>query len=339
MPDGLLLIDKPDGLRSADCVARVRRRFGKNTRVGHAGTLDSTASGLLVVLLGSATRLSDYVMKLPKTYEAAVHLGKATDTCDRSGQVVFCGDATKVDETSFDSALCSFWGERMQLPPEISALKLNGRPSHRIAREGGDARPARRPVLVTSLSRGTPISEGRVKISVTCGKGTYIRSIVRDIGLTLGCGAHVAELRRLSTGPFRVEDALMPDLSGGEFFGRGVPGRKIEDCLRSPREIGPAFHRVLLSRDAERRLMSGLCVPLADAGRYVPGFVELSGGLCVEGENMIGFADVVPCPASEKNGKGTGLESEKSVPCLKPRANIAVRRDGAPEISQEGVIR
>ncbi|MDR3231087.1 MAG: tRNA pseudouridine(55) synthase TruB [Synergistaceae bacterium] len=340
MPDGLLLIDKPAGLRSTDCVARVKRLFGKNTRTGHAGTLDSTASGLLIVLLGSATRLSDYVMKLPKVYEATVHLGQATDTCDGSGRIVFSGDATKVDETSFDSVLCSFWGDRMQLPPEISALKVNGRPSHHIAREGGDARPASRPVRVTSLRRRTPISEGRVKISVTCGKGTYIRSIVRDIGQALGCGAHVAELRRLSTGPFRVEDAFA--LSGGDVLDLETFGRKIGEHVRSPREIGPAFHRVLLSPDAERRLMSGLCVPLADAGRYVPGFVDLSGGLCVEGEDMIGFADVVPDVADGKTGKSAS-ESEKtssgtSLSCLRPRANIAVRRD-APADLPEGVSR
>jgi len=102
MPNGLLLIDKPEGVRSTDCVARVRRAFGRGTRVGHAGTLDSTASGLLVVLVGSATRLSDYVMRLPKVYSASVRLGAETDTCDRTGEVVFRGDAACADEAALD---------------------------------------------------------------------------------------------------------------------------------------------------------------------------------------------------------------------------------------------
>ncbi|MDR1875339.1 MAG: tRNA pseudouridine(55) synthase TruB [Synergistaceae bacterium] len=317
MPDGLLLIDKPEGLRSTDCVARVKRAFGGDTRTGHAGTLDSTASGLLVVLLGAATRLSDYVMKLPKTYEATIRLGSATDTCDGSGRTVFCGDASKVDEAAFDGALCSFLGERMQLPPEISALKVGGRPSHRIARAGGGARPAARAVLVTSIRRCSPIRDGRVKISVSCGKGTYIRSIVRDVGAALACGAHVAELRRLSTGPFSVGDAL----TGVD---RGID-RSIEAHVRSVREIGRAFHRILLSRDAERRLVNGLCVPLADAGSYVPGCVELSGGLYVEGENMIGFVDIVEDEANKKIKKNEAAVGPSScpAPCLRPRTNIS----------------
>jgi tRNA pseudouridine(55) synthase len=318
VPDGLLLIDKPKGLRSTECVARVKRRFGRDTRTGHAGTLDSTASGLLVVLLGAATRLSDYVMKLPKTYEALVCLGAATDTCDGSGRTIFCGDASKVDEPAFDSVLCSFLGERMQLPPEISALKVDGRVSHRIAREGGQARPAARPVLVTSIRRRSSIRGGRVKISVTCGRGTYIRAVVRDIGALLGCGAHVAELRRLATGPFRVDDALSE---------AGEEWRRIEERVRSVREIGPSFHRVLLSRNAERSLMNGLCVPLAEAGAYVPGSVELAGGLCVEGENMIGFADIIENEEPEKIGEKRGMEKFKTgaVPRLKPRTNVPAR--------------
>ncbi|MDR1733138.1 MAG: tRNA pseudouridine(55) synthase TruB [Synergistaceae bacterium] len=296
MPNGLLLIDKPVGLRSAECVARVKKHFA-GARVGHAGTLDSTASGLLIVLLGLATRLSDYVMKLSKVYEAEVCLGVSTDTCDSSGQVVFRGDAAKVDEAAFDSVLRSFWGERMQLPPGISALKVGGKPSHRIVRSGGAERPKARPVYVTSVKRCSPLREGRVRISVTCGKGTYIRSIVRDIGEILQCGACVTELRRLSTGPFHVRDALLPDAT-----------EEMELRLRSPAEVGAHFHRVSLSPDAERRLMDGLCVPLGEAGRYVPGSVSLSGGVYVEGKRMIGFADIE-----------TGAKGEL---CLRPKTNI-----------------
>lgn len=303
MPDGLLLIDKPVGLRSTECVARVKRVFGKNTRVGHAGTLDSTASGLLVLLLGSATRLSDYIMKLPKMYEALVCLGTATDTCDGSGQVVFYGDATKVSDAAFDRVLCSFWGQRMQVPPEISALKTGGKPFHRLARAGDEVRPAARPAVMTSVKRISSIEGGYVKISVICGKGTYIRSLVRDIGSKLGCGAHIAELRRFSTGPFCVTDAISPaSIDSKQVF-----------CLRSSREAGRMFHRILLTAEAEKNLLNGLGVSLAEAGCYVPGTVELAGGLCVEGETMIGFADIVEYRTNEE---------DVPVSYLKPVANI-----------------
>ncbi|MCL2010065.1 MAG: tRNA pseudouridine(55) synthase TruB [Synergistaceae bacterium] len=303
MPNGLLLIDKPAGLRSAECVARVKRLVTKNTRVGHAGTLDSTASGLLVVLLGAATRLSDYVMKMPKTYEARVRLGVSTDTCDASGQIVFRGDAAKIREEAFDRVLCSFWGTRAQRPPEISALKVNGKPSHMITREGGEANLAPRPVDVTSARRCSPISDGVVRISVACGKGTYIRALVRDIGEALGCGAHTEELRRLSIGPFSVNEAQTPD---------SLADSGISEKLRSLREVGGEFHRVVLTADAEKKLSHGLCVPLAEAGRYVPGNLELRHGLCVEGEAMMGFADIAL-------GEGRG-----GAFTLKPRVNVAV---------------
>ncbi|MDR1376136.1 MAG: tRNA pseudouridine(55) synthase TruB [Synergistaceae bacterium] len=302
MPNGLLLIDKPVGLRSTECVARVKRVFDKTTRVGHAGTLDSTASGLLIVLLGAATRLSDYAMKLPKNYEAAVKLGVSTDTCDASGRVVFCGDASKVDERAFDRALCSFWGTRMQLPPEISALKVNGKPSHKIAREGQISKLISRPVAVTSVVRRSPLVNDRVRISVTCGKGTYIRAIVRDIGKILGCGAHVEELRRLSIGPFLSLDACAME---------NIDMKNIDPRhIRSPREIGAPFHRVVLTDEAERRLSSGLSVPAAEAGRYLPGTLELRHGLCVQGKKMMGFADI------------SGM-TDNSGTVLKPRTNVA----------------
>ena len=305
MPNGLLLIDKPVGLRSAECVAHVKRlarKKGENTRVGHAGTLDSTASGLLVVLLGTATRLSDYVMKLPKVYEATVKLGVSTDTCDASGQVVFRKDAAEIRESAFDRVLCSFWGTRLQRPPEISALKIDGKPAHRIAREGTAVDLKPRPVVVTSAKRCSPLSDGVVRISVACGKGTYIRALVRDIGEALGCGACVEELRRLSIGPFSVHEAR---------FDCDYADADVSENLRSLREVASAFHRVILTPDAERRLLNGLCIPMAEAGRYVPGNTELTHGLCVEGENMIGFVDVClsegPCGAS----------------LLRPRVNIA----------------
>ena len=310
MPSGLLLVDKPEGVRSTDCVSRVRRVLGRGLRVGHAGTLDSTASGLLVVLLGAATRLSDYVMRLPKVYRAAVRLGSETDTCDATGRVIFRGDAGRVDEAAFDRVLPSFWGVRMQRPPEISALKVDGEPSHRLARSGRGAVLPERPVWMESVRRRSPLADGRVEVEVVCGKGTYVRSLVRDIGARLGCGAHVEALRRLSIGPFRVSEALS-DLSA-----------LASAPLRSPREAVAAFQRVLLTRRAEARLLNGLPVPLREAGRCAAGTIGLQDGLCVEGDGMIGFVE---------RFEGEGGEGEI---LLRPKANILL--EDRPAEASEG---
>ena len=307
MSSGLLLVDKPEGVRSTDCVGRVRRTLGRGTRVGHAGTLDSTASGLLVVLLGAATRLSDYVMRLPKVYRAAVRLGSETDTCDATGRVIFRGDAGRVDEAAFDRVLPSFWGVRMQRPPEISALKVDGEPSHRLARSGRGAVLPERPVWMESVRRRSPLEDGRVEVEVVCGKGTYVRSLVRDIGARLGCGAHVEALRRLSIGPFRVSEALS-DLSA-----------LASAPLRSPREAVAVFQRILLTRQAEARLLNGLPVSLREAGCCVPGTVGLQDGLCVEGDGMIGFVE-------RFEGEGEIL--------LRPKANILL--EDRPAEASEG---
>ncbi|MBQ9565001.1 MAG: tRNA pseudouridine(55) synthase TruB [Synergistaceae bacterium] len=298
MPNGILLIDKPEGMRSADCVNRVKRAFGKGTRVGHSGTLDSTASGLLVLLLGTATRLSDAVMVLPKTYRAAVKLGRATDTCDASGQTVFEGDSSGVDDEALRRVLLSFLGWRMQRPPKISAVKLDGSPAHRLARAGQDIDLAPRPVFIRSLF-ASPMKDGQVELVVGCGKGTYIRALARDLGEKLGCGAYVESLRRLSIGPFRVEDAASPDALEQD---------------PSPRFVRPlwgvpsAFHHIELTDEAEGALSHGSAVPMSGAGEVVPGMVAFSSGVCVVGKGTLGFAERV-----EREG----------APFLKPRVNIS----------------
>ncbi|GHT00357.1 tRNA pseudouridine synthase B [Synergistales bacterium] len=299
MTNGILLIDKPVGMRSSECVGRIKRVLGRGERVGHAGTLDSTASGLLVILIGTATRLSDYVMRLPKVYEAAVRLGVATDTCDASGNVTSAFPVTEktVGERVFDEALLSFLGTISQVPPEISALKIDGRAAHKIARAGKKPNLAARPVTITSISRISHIvyepetSQASVKISVKCGKGTYIRAIARDIGAILACGAHTEQLRRLSVGTFDVSSSRAP--------------AQIEDkaaCLEnivSPKEAGRLFQKIFLTRDAETRLSNGLTVPMSEAGRLYPGSLDLSSGLYVEGERLFGFAKVL---RDENNG-------------------------------------
>ncbi|MDR2780453.1 MAG: tRNA pseudouridine(55) synthase TruB, partial [Synergistaceae bacterium] len=203
MFQGLLPIDKPLGLRSSQCVELVKKLTGGGAKVGHGGTLDSSASGMLVLLLGGATRASGYVMLMPKTYSAVVRLGAETTTCDYTGHITRLKDFRGVKESDIDEIVPSFIGWRMQTPPEISAVHVNGRRAHKISRAGGKPEIPPRPVFVESIRRDGAISgDGCVRLLIRCGKGTYVRSIARDIGRRLGCLAHVAALRRLSVGPF-----------------------------------------------------------------------------------------------------------------------------------------
>jgi tRNA pseudouridine(55) synthase len=212
MFQGFISIYKPVGLRSSACVEKIKRILGKKMKVGHGGTLDSSAGGVLVILLGASTRLSEYVMRMPKTYRAVLKLGSETATCDYTGGVTAAGDARSVRESDIDSLIPRFLGWRMQVPPEISAIHVNGRRAHEIRRAGGTPDLAARPVFIKSVRREGPISpEGELTLTINCGKGVYVRAIARDMGRVLGCLAHIASLTRLAIGPFSLETALRVD--------------------------------------------------------------------------------------------------------------------------------
>jgi tRNA pseudouridine(55) synthase len=212
MFQGFLPIYKPVGLRSSVCVEKVKRILGKKTKVGHGGTLDSSAGGVLVILLGASTRLSEYVMKMPKIYRAVLKLGSETTTCDYTGDVTATGDARNIRESDVDSLIPRFLGWRMQAPPDISAIHVNGQRAHKISRAGRIPDLAQRPVFIERVRREGPISpEGELSLTINCGKGTYVRAIARDMGRVLGCRAHIAALTRLAIGPFSAENALRVD--------------------------------------------------------------------------------------------------------------------------------
>jgi tRNA pseudouridine(55) synthase len=190
----------------------VKRILGKKVKVGHGGTLDSSAGGVLVILLGASTRLSEYVMRMPKTYSAVLQLGSETTTCDYTGGVTATGDAGSIGASDIDSIIPRFLGWRMQTPPEISAIHVKGRRAHEIRRAGGTPDLAERPVFIKSVRREGPISpDGELCLTINCGKGVYVRAIARDMGRALGCRAHIASLTRLAIGPFSLEAALRVD--------------------------------------------------------------------------------------------------------------------------------
>jgi len=202
---GILNVNKPPGLTSFRVVGQVRRGSGEK-RVGHAGTLDPMATGVLLVLVGQAVRVTEYLMDLPKTYRATVRLGIETTTYDAEGDVT-AERPVDVTRQEADEALRAFVGEIAQVPPAFSALKIEGQPAYKRARRGEavEMKPRKAHVYRLDLTRFEPPD---LDMEIECGRGTYIRSIAHDLGLALGTGAHLAALERSAVGPFRVEDAL-----------------------------------------------------------------------------------------------------------------------------------
>jgi tRNA pseudouridine55 synthase len=210
-PEGLLLLDKPSGITSHDAVDRVRAALGTR-KVGHAGTLDPLATGLLVVGVGRATRLLRFLSDLPKTYEGTGLLGVETDTLDADGEVVRRSEV-RVGRSELERAAAAKVGPSMQTPPAYSAVKVGGRALYRAARSGEELRAEPRPVLIEAFDVGG-FDGTRFDFRVTCSSGTYVRVLVADIGAALGCGAHLLHLARTSIGPFDVGDARPPDAPG-----------------------------------------------------------------------------------------------------------------------------
>jgi tRNA pseudouridine55 synthase len=206
-PEGLLLLDKPKGMTSHDVVDAVRRTLGTR-KVGHAGTLDPMATGLLLVGAGRATRLLRFFGDLPKVYEGTARLGIETDTLDADGTIVR-SSAVDVSRAKVEAAVAGLLGESMQRPPAYSAVKVGGRKLYESARAGETVEVAPRRIRVDAFEVRS--FDGRdLEFGVTCSGGTYVRVLAADVGTALGCGAHLTRLRRTAIGPYRVEDAEEP---------------------------------------------------------------------------------------------------------------------------------
>jgi tRNA pseudouridine55 synthase len=206
--DGVLVCDKPAAMTSHDVVARVRRLAGQR-RVGHGGTLDPPATGVLVLALGRATRLLPFLPMEPKRYLARIAFGAGTDTLDASGTVTATADAAGVDEPAVRGALGGFLGPQAQVPPMVSAVKVGGERLYAKARRGESVDRATRPIVVHALELVDFAAGGRPEatVAVTCSGGTYVRSLAADLGRALGTLAHLAALRRTAVGRFTERDA------------------------------------------------------------------------------------------------------------------------------------
>ncbi|OGO27734.1 MAG: tRNA pseudouridine(55) synthase TruB [Chloroflexi bacterium RBG_16_52_11] len=224
---GVLVVDKPVGLTSHDVVQVIRRGTGIR-RAGHTGTLDPRASGVLVILIGPAVRLSEYVSASDKRYQATIRLGSSTDTFDAEGVVTASTNAwNNISEEQFDEILQKFVGEIEQVPPPYSAIKVKGRRAYEMAREGEEVELEPRKIHVYSLEV-LEWAPPEVVIDVYCSSGTYVRSLANDLGSELGCGAHLIGLRRTKSGKFTLRDAvplrrLQEAFNAGEWYRYLIP--------------------------------------------------------------------------------------------------------------------
>lgn len=255
--DGVLVVDKPSGMTSHDVVARVRRAAGQK-KVGHAGTLDPDATGVLVVCLGRATRLVPYLQASQKTYDARLRLGQTTTTLDAGGEVVAEYDASGVDEPALCAALTSFVGRTEQIPPMVSAVKVGGERLHVKARRGEVVERAPRTVIIHDivLEDFVPGHRGEAGFLVRCSPGTYVRTLAADVGERLGVGAHLIRLRRLGSGRFSLEDAV--DL--GEVAELGAENR-LEEALLSMSAAVADYPQVHLDEGMTVALGHGRTLP------------------------------------------------------------------------------
>jgi tRNA pseudouridine55 synthase len=217
-PDGLVIVDKPSGFTSHDVVAKMRG-IAKTRRVGHAGTLDPMATGVLVLGVERATKLLGHLALTEKEYLGTVRLGQTTVTDDAEGEITASADASGVTRDAIDKGVAELTGRIMQVPSKVSAIKINGVRSYKRAREGEEFDIPARPVTVSSFlvhdvreavaEDGTPVVD--LVVSVACSSGTYIRALARDLGAGLGVGGHLTALRRTRVGPYRIDTARTLD--------------------------------------------------------------------------------------------------------------------------------
>ncbi len=207
--NGILNVNKPGDCTSFSIVARIRRLTGEK-RVGHAGTLDPAATGVLPVCLGQATRITEYLHSFTKQYLADIELGVSTDTYDGMGRVTSCRDASSIDLSSVQNALESFQGTIDQVPPAYSAIKINGRQAYSLTREGIKISLKPRQVRIERLEL-LSFEPPFLKLNILCSKGTYIRSLAHDLGESLGCGAYLKNLTRTAYGPFAIGNSQSPE--------------------------------------------------------------------------------------------------------------------------------
>ena len=262
--NGFLIVNKPTGMTSAAVVAVIRRLTGER-RVGHAGTLDPEAAGILPIMIGRATRLFDYLADKEKEYVTVAAFGTATDTQDFTGTVTARGDRYPTAE-EVRQALPALTGDIRQKPSMYSAIKVNGKRMYDLARRGQRAEVPERIVHVEEIRFLRELPDHMFELRVRCGRGTYIRTLCHDLGTLCGCPAHMQSLIRTRSGPFTLEGALSVE----EIRKRAEDGT-LAECLRPMDEPLSAMHRMTVPAELRKKAMAGAALPLDALSGEVPG--------------------------------------------------------------------
>ncbi len=276
---GLLVLDKPTGMTSRAAVDAAQRWFPRGTRLGHTGTLDPLATGVLVLCAGAATRLSEYVQDMAKTYRAGLLLGSRSDTDDADGTVTPMPGARPPDRAEVEAQLRVFVGVIEQVPPQFSAARVTGQRAYDLARRGEEVMLQPRRVRIDGIDVAS-FAYPHLELEVRCGKGTYIRSLARDLGERLGCGALVQTLRRTRLGPFTAEQGLPPNADAAVARARLLP------VAAAVAEL-PA---VTVSADQAQRLRQGgaLALPADAADGAAVAIFDAAGQLVAVAEYQAG---------------------------------------------------
>ena len=262
--DGLLLVDKQGGCTSHDVVQQCRRIFHQK-KIGHCGTLDPSATGLLLLTLGRATRLTRFLIRAPKVYEGEIHFGRETDTYDASGETVAERPTAEVTEADAADTMATFEGEIQQGPPRYSAKKVRGKKYYELARRGEEVPRETKAVTVYEFLPTGPLVEDRISFRLGCSSGTYARSLAHDVGQALGCGANLSRLRRLQVGPFKIAQALTMEAIEEGFRGvaEGEPAQLGSAWIPFD-EIPMPFPQIVTDAQQENRLRHGQTILVRD---------------------------------------------------------------------------
>lgn len=250
MIDGILNINKSTGMTSHDVVAKVRKLL-KQKRVGHAGTLDPAASGVLPICVGQGTRVAEYLSESGKTYTADIFFGVVTDTYDAEGSIVRTASTESLTLEQIQEALTGFLGPQMQMPPLYSAIKLQGQPAYKRMRAGEEVMLEPRPIVLSQLDI-LAWQPPHLTLAIECSKGTYIRSLAYDLGERLGCGAHLAGLIRTRSGPFMLSDSITLDQ-----LAEAVENGNIEQYLHAADSVLQHYPAILLDAATTERVLHG----------------------------------------------------------------------------------
>ncbi|MDR9432784.1 MAG: tRNA pseudouridine(55) synthase TruB [Spiribacter sp.] len=276
--DGILLLDKPAGITSNRALRRVSQALDAR-KAGHTGSLDPLATGLLVLCFGEATKVSSWLLDANKTYTATAQLGVITESADADGAVIERRELPSIDAAALEQVLAAFRGGQRQVPPMFSALKHHGKRLHELARAGVVVEREPRNIVIHRLE-AEQTNPDQLTLTVACSKGTYIRSLVADIGQALGCGAHVTALRRLSLGPFDQPNML--PLESAETMATTDP-MALEAQLLGADAALKDFPAVSLGADAARAFSAGQAVHTVAEGANEPVRVY------ADGENFMGI--------------------------------------------------